>query len=145
VVPSRLIEIGKQALFAVLRWIVEDLERGVAWLDTGLPDALLNACNFVQIVEAWQGLKIASLKEIALNLGYIGIDQLRAQAKAIANTEYGQYLVRLAEQSARHPRLPEPPRLLESVRPNRRCARFYLAQSGADPMASYPVVPGKNH
>ena len=79
---------------------VERLGRGVAWLDTGTPDALLHAANFVQIVEARQGLKIACLEEIALNLGYIGLDAVRAQAKAIANTEYGQYLFRLAE----HPR-----------------------------------------
>jgi glucose-1-phosphate thymidylyltransferase len=77
---------------------VEPLGRGVAWLDTGTPDALLNAANFVQIVEARQGLKIACLEEIALILGYIGLDQVRAQANAIANTEYGQYLLRLAEQ-----------------------------------------------
>ena len=77
---------------------VERIGRGVAWLDTGTPDALLHASNFVQIVESRQGLKIACLEEVALNLGYIGIDQVRAQAKSIANTEYGQYLLRLVEQ-----------------------------------------------
>src|SRR5947209_7964692 len=76
---------------------VERMGRGVAWLDTGTPDALLHASNFVQIVESRQGLKIACLEEIALNLGYIGMEQMRAQAKSIANTEYGQYLLRLAE------------------------------------------------
>ena len=78
---------------------VEHLGRGVAWLDTGTPDALLHASNFVQIVEARQGLKIACLEEIALILGYIGLDQVRAHANAIANTEYGQYLLHLGEQS----------------------------------------------
>jgi glucose-1-phosphate thymidylyltransferase len=77
---------------------VERLGRGVAWLDTGTPDALLHASNFVQIVESRQGLKIACLEEIALNLGYIGMDAVLAQAKPIANTEYGQYLLQLAEQ-----------------------------------------------
>jgi len=77
---------------------VERVGRGVAWLDTGTPDALLHASNFVQIVESRQGLKIACLEEVALNLGYIGIDQVREQAKSIANTEYGNYLLRLAEQ-----------------------------------------------
>ena len=77
---------------------VELLGRGVAWLDTGTPDALLQASNFVQIVEQRQGLKIACLEEIAFNLGYINLDQLCAQAKPIANTEYGQYLLRMAEQ-----------------------------------------------
>jgi glucose-1-phosphate thymidylyltransferase len=76
---------------------VERLGRGVAWLDTGTPDALLQAANFVQIVELRQGLKIACLEEIALNLGYIGMDEVRAQARAIANTEYGQYLLGLTE------------------------------------------------
>jgi glucose-1-phosphate thymidylyltransferase len=82
---------------------VEHLGRGAAWLDTGTPDALLHASNFVQIVEQRQGLKIACLEEIAFNLGYIGMDQVMAQARPIANTEYGQYLLALAEQpSPRH-------------------------------------------
>jgi glucose-1-phosphate thymidylyltransferase len=76
---------------------VEQLSRGIAWLDTGTPDALLQASNFVQIVELRQGLKIACLEEIAFRLGYIGIDELRAQAKPIANTEYGRYLLLLSE------------------------------------------------
>jgi glucose-1-phosphate thymidylyltransferase len=76
---------------------VERVGRGVAWLDTGTPDALLQAANFVQIVEARQGLKIACLEEIALNLGYIDVDQVRDQARSIVNTEYGQYLLRLVD------------------------------------------------
>ena len=63
---------------------VERMGRGVAWLDTGTPDALLHASNFVQIVESRQGLKIACLEEIALNLGYIGMEQMRAQAERLA-------------------------------------------------------------
>ena len=77
---------------------VERLGRGVAWLDTGTPDALLHAANFVQIVEQRQGLKIACLEEIAFNLGYIGVDDVLAQAKLIANTEYGRYLLQLVEE-----------------------------------------------
>ena len=76
---------------------VERIGRGIAWLDTGTPDALLQAASFVQIVEQRQGLKIACLEEVALNLGYIDIDGVLAQAKAVANTEYGQYLLQLAE------------------------------------------------
>jgi glucose-1-phosphate thymidylyltransferase len=76
---------------------VERIGRGIAWLDTGNPDTLLQAANFVQIVELRQGLKIACLEEVALNLGYIDIDQVHAQAKPIANTEYGRYLLRLSE------------------------------------------------
>ena len=75
---------------------VERMGRGIAWLDTGNPDALLQAANFVQIVEVRQGLKIACLEEVALNLGYIEIDQVLALAKPIANTEYGRYLLQLA-------------------------------------------------
>jgi glucose-1-phosphate thymidylyltransferase len=77
--------------------VVERIGRGIAWLDTGNPDTLLQAANFVQIVELRQGLKIACLEEVALNLGYIDIDQVHAQAKPIANTEYGRYLLRLSE------------------------------------------------
>jgi glucose-1-phosphate thymidylyltransferase len=77
---------------------VERLGRGVAWLDTGTADALLHAANFVQIVESRQGLKIACLEEIALNLGYININQVLALATRIANSEYGQYLLQLGKQ-----------------------------------------------
>jgi glucose-1-phosphate thymidylyltransferase len=76
---------------------VERMGRGIAWLDTGSPDALLRAANFVQIVEQRQGLKIACLEEIALNLGYIDMDQVRILARPIANTEYGRYLLHLSE------------------------------------------------
>ncbi len=76
---------------------VERIGRGIAWLDTGNPDALLQAANFVRIVELRQGLKIACLEEVALNLGYIDIDRVLAQARPISNTEYGQYLLQLAE------------------------------------------------
>jgi glucose-1-phosphate thymidylyltransferase len=76
---------------------VERMGRGIAWLDTGSPDAIIQAANFVQIVEQRQGLKIACLEEVAFNLGYIDIDQVLALAKPIANTDYGRYLIRLAE------------------------------------------------
>jgi glucose-1-phosphate thymidylyltransferase len=82
---------------------VERLGRGIAWLDTGNPDTLLQAANFVQIVEQRQGLKIACLEEIALNLGFIGIDQIRDLARPIANTDYGRYLFRLAADYAGAP------------------------------------------
>jgi glucose-1-phosphate thymidylyltransferase len=76
---------------------VERMGRGIAWLDTGNPDALLQAANFVQIVEVRQGLKIACLEEVALNLGYIEIGQVAALAQPIANTEYGRYLLQLSQ------------------------------------------------
>ena len=77
--------------------MVERLGRGYAWLDTGTHDSLLQAGNFVQTIEARQGLKIASPEEIAFHLGYIGIDDVRALAAPLAKTEYGQYLLRLAD------------------------------------------------
>jgi glucose-1-phosphate thymidylyltransferase len=76
---------------------VEHMGRGIAWLDTGSPDALLHAANFVQIVEQRQGLKIACLEEIELNLGYIDVDQVRTLAVPIAKTEYGRYLLHMCE------------------------------------------------
>ena len=82
--------------------VVEQMGRGIAWLDTGTPDALLQAANFVQAVEQRQGLMIACLEEIALNLGYIDLKQAAALAKPIANTAYGEYLVRLTEQHELH-------------------------------------------
>jgi glucose-1-phosphate thymidylyltransferase len=76
---------------------VERMGRGIAWLDTGTPDALLQAANFVRIVELRQGLKIACLEEVAFSLGYIDTVQLLALAKPIAQTDYGRYLRQLAE------------------------------------------------
>jgi glucose-1-phosphate thymidylyltransferase len=75
------------------------LGRGVAWLDTGTPDALLSASQFVQTLEKRQGLKIACLEEIALAKGFIDIRQFERLIDAAGNSEYGTYLRRvLAEQ-----------------------------------------------
>ena len=70
--------------------------RGAAWLDTGSPDGLLQASNFVQAVEARQGLKIGCIEEIAYRMGFIDRDQLRAAGVALEKTEYGQYLLSVA-------------------------------------------------
>jgi glucose-1-phosphate thymidylyltransferase len=77
-----------------LRLIV--LGRGTAWLDTGSPDALLQAGNFIQTVETRQGLKIGCLEEIAYRRGFIDRDTLHAVGCALEKTEYGQYLLALA-------------------------------------------------
>jgi len=74
---------------------VELLGRGMAWLDTGTHDSLLQAANFVATIEARQGLKIACLEEIAYRQGWIDADTLRRQAQAMANNGYGQYLIDL--------------------------------------------------
>jgi glucose-1-phosphate thymidylyltransferase len=75
---------------------VEKLGRGTAWLDTGTPDALLQAANFVQTLQARQGLQIACPEEIAYRLAWISRDQLQAVAEPLGKTAYGQYLLDLA-------------------------------------------------
>ena len=72
--------------------------RGTAWLDTGSPDSLLQASNFIQTVEARQGLKIGCLEEIAFRKGFIDREGLRAAGRALEKTEYGQYLLALANE-----------------------------------------------
>ena len=71
---------------------VEVFGRGVAWLDTGTHEALLEASNFVETLEKRQGLKIACPEEIAFRLGYINDGQLIALAEPLAKSDYGQYL-----------------------------------------------------
>lgn len=74
------------------------LSRGNAWLDTGTPDALLEAAHFVSVMEKRQGLKIGCLEEIAYRRGYIDGRQLAALAAPLSNTEYGRYLLDVLEQ-----------------------------------------------
>lgn len=77
---------------------VELLGRGYAWLDTGTHDSLLEAGHFVQTIEHRQGLKVACLEEIAFHNGWITKEQLEAEAKALAKTGYGQYLMKIVGQ-----------------------------------------------
>jgi glucose-1-phosphate thymidylyltransferase len=77
----------------------EVLGRGLAWLDTGTHDSLLEAGNFIHTIEQRQGLKVACPEEIAFRLGYIDADQLKALAAAIGKSTYGQYLLRLLEET----------------------------------------------
>jgi glucose-1-phosphate thymidylyltransferase len=70
--------------------------RGVAWLDTGTPEALLQAANFVQTIQERQGLRASCPEEIAFRKGWINADQLARLAKPLEKTEYGQYLHALA-------------------------------------------------
>jgi glucose-1-phosphate thymidylyltransferase len=74
---------------------VEKLGRGTAWLDTGTVDSLLDAAQFVAVVEARQGMKIACLEEIAYTRGYITHAQLSVLAEAYGKNDYGQYLQRI--------------------------------------------------
>jgi glucose-1-phosphate thymidylyltransferase len=75
----------------------EVLGRGIAWLDTGTHDSLLEASNFIHTLEHRQGLKVSCPEEIAFRLGYIDQAQLRALAARIGKSTYGQYLLRLLE------------------------------------------------
>ena len=75
---------------------VTRLGRGTAWLDTGTPDALLQAANFVQTLQSRQGLQIASPEEIAFRQGWITQHELLAQAEALGKAAYGQYLLDVA-------------------------------------------------
>lgn len=74
---------------------VQLLGRGTAWLDTGTPNALLDAANFVKIVEERQGFKISCPEEIALRMGYIDKNHFDRMAEKLQKTEYGQYLLRV--------------------------------------------------
>jgi len=77
------------------------LGRGLAWLDTGTHESLLEASNFIQTIEKRQGLKVACLEEIAFQLGYIDAEGVLRQAARLAKTEYGAYLKRLVETDRR--------------------------------------------
>jgi glucose-1-phosphate thymidylyltransferase len=77
---------------------VEKLGRGFAWLDTGTPESLLQAANYVETIEARQGLKIACLEEVAYRMGFIDRRQLLTLADAL-NNDYGRYVRGLAEEA----------------------------------------------
>ncbi|HKC17720.1 MAG TPA: glucose-1-phosphate thymidylyltransferase RfbA [Steroidobacteraceae bacterium] len=74
---------------------VELLGRGIAWLDTGTYESLLQAANFIEIIEARQGLKVSCPEEIAYRAGYISAAQLEALARPLAKSGYGDYLLEL--------------------------------------------------
>ena len=77
---------------------VEKLARGIAWLDTGTHESLIQASNYIQAIEERQGLMVACLEEIAFRMGYIDAADLARLAGAMAASAYGQYLFRLLEQ-----------------------------------------------
>lgn len=77
---------------------VQVLGRGIAWLDMGTHESLLQAANYVQAVEERQGLMISCPEEIAYRMGFITADQLREQAVKMASNGYGSYLLRLLEE-----------------------------------------------
>lgn len=77
---------------------VELLGRGMAWLDTGTHNSLLQASNFVESIEERQGLKIACLEEIAFRKGYINKEKLVELAQPLIKNQYGQYMLKVAEE-----------------------------------------------
>ncbi|KYZ76431.1 glucose-1-phosphate thymidylyltransferase [Anaerosporomusa subterranea] len=79
---------------------VELLGRGIAWLDTGTHEALLQASNFVEVIEKRQGLKIACLEEIAYRMGYIDTEQVEKLAVPLSKNQYGQYLMNLVKRDS---------------------------------------------
>ena len=74
---------------------VQLLGSGYTWLDTGTPDSLLEASNFIQTIEKRQGKKVACIEEIAFNKGYINSEELKTLAQTLHASEYGQYLLNL--------------------------------------------------
>jgi glucose-1-phosphate thymidylyltransferase len=97
---------GELEITDVNRWYLERGQlrtqlfgRGIAWLDTGTHDALLEAATFIHTIEKRQGLKVACPEEIAYRLGYIDAEQLRALAAKIDKSTYGQYLLRMLEET----------------------------------------------
>ncbi|MFP4664504.1 MAG: glucose-1-phosphate thymidylyltransferase RfbA [Bacteroidales bacterium] len=79
---------------------VELLSRGVAWLDTGTPDSLLQASNFIATLENRQGLKASCIEEIAFKRGFIDKKQLMELAKPLMKNNYGKYLMRIANEDS---------------------------------------------
>ena len=77
---------------------VELMGRGYAWLDTGTHESLLDASMFIQTIEHRQGLKVACLEEIAYEMGYISKEKLLELAKPLSKNQYGQYLIRRANE-----------------------------------------------
>ncbi len=82
---------------------VEILGRGMAWLDTGTPEALLMASTYIQAIEARQGLKISCPEEVAFHMGFITDQDVRRLAEPMKKNDYGRYLLRMLEESGPAP------------------------------------------
>ncbi|MCG7899173.1 MAG: glucose-1-phosphate thymidylyltransferase RfbA [Candidatus Thiodiazotropha lotti] len=86
---KRYLEMGKLSL--------EKMGRGIAWLDTGTHESLIQASNFIETIELRQGLKIACPEEIAFSQNWISLEDLKSMAEALSKNGYGQYLLGLCE------------------------------------------------
>jgi len=104
VVPSERGEVEitdvLQRYLAAGELAVERLPRGFAWLDTGLPEAVLQASTFVQTLETRQGLRIACVEEVAYRMGFIDADELRSHGERLKTSGYGRYLLQVADEDA---------------------------------------------
>ncbi len=89
-VNNRYLQMGRLA--------VENMGRGMAWLDTGTHESLLEASSFIETIEKRQGLKVACPEEIAYRHGYIDAEQVCRLAEPLKKNEYGQYLLRMLEE-----------------------------------------------
>jgi glucose-1-phosphate thymidylyltransferase len=82
---------------------VEKLGRGIAWLDTGTHETLMQASNYIETIEERQGLKVACLEEIAYRMGYIGAEEVEELARPLMKNGYGQYLLDLLKHEDQMP------------------------------------------
>jgi glucose-1-phosphate thymidylyltransferase len=99
---------GELEITDVNRWYLEQgglrvqlLGRGMAWLDTGTHESLLQAANFIQTIEERQGLKIACPEEIAYRAGWVSAEQVEAVTRGLGSSSYGEYLSTMLRQEAR--------------------------------------------
>jgi glucose-1-phosphate thymidylyltransferase len=79
---------------------VQVLERGTTWLDTGTFESMMQASEYVRVIEHRQGFKVGCIEEIAWRAGWIGTDELRVIAKPLVKSGYGAYLMKLAGDEA---------------------------------------------
>jgi glucose-1-phosphate thymidylyltransferase len=89
-----------RAYLALEELHVEILGRGMAWLDTGTPEALLMASTYIHAIEARQGLKVSCPEEVAYHMGFISSEDVSRLAGPMKKSDYGQYLLRMLEESA---------------------------------------------
>ena len=76
---------------------VKTLGRGMAWLDTGTPDGILKAATFVEAIQSRQGMYVSCIEEIAWRRGFITTEQLRKIGEELSMTDYGKYILSVAE------------------------------------------------